>query len=188
MYFTDISENEKKALAKFYYKIKFGEKGEYLLMKFNKTYLISNSILIAMCISFLIMIHTGFISPVLCCLLLLLEIAVYKVYWKYWEKNNIKKPYADVQTLMEQSCEEYKVLHVPIKNANLLSYQEIISRVENVGIYFIVDSSDKAETIREKINFMKKISETGLLRVSDEEICICLSEKDNAITKIARKE
>lgn len=28
MYFTDISENEKKALAKFYYKIKFGEKGE----------------------------------------------------------------------------------------------------------------------------------------------------------------
>lgn len=189
MYFTDITEIEKSALVKVQLTIIASEKYEGIRSKEKRAYFISTALFWIMYISIFIIRLFGCISSGIFILLTVMNSVTYSIYSRYWRERIVINSFPDEQTLLSQIREEYKVLHIPAQKANLLSYQEIIDRLEHVGINFaITKSSDNADVIRSKIKLLKELANIGLFRANDEEICLCISKRENLITDIIGKE
>lgn len=189
MYFTDITEIEKSALIKIQLTIIASEKYEKIRSKEKKVYYISTAIFWITYIFIFIMWMYDCIPSGIFILLAIMNSVTYLIYRRYWRERIVINSFPDEQTLLNQIREEYKVLHIPVQKANLLSYQEIIDRLEHVGINFaITKSSDNADVIRSKIKLLKELANRGLFRANDEEICLCISKRENLITDIIGKE
>lgn len=189
MYFTDITEIEKNALIKIQLTIIANEKYEKIRSKEKKAYYISTALYWIMYIFIFIIWLLDCIPSGIFILLTIMNSVTYLIYRRYWRERIVIKSFPDEQTLLNQIREEYKILHIPAQKANLLSYQEIIDRLEHVGINFaITKSSDNADVIRSKIKLLKELANIGLFRANDEEICLCISKSENLITDIMRKE
>lgn len=189
MYFTDITEIEKSDLIKIQLTIIASEKYEKIRSKEKKAYYISTAIFWITFIFIFIMWMYDCIPSSIFILLAIMNSVTYLIYRRYWRERIVINSFPDEQTLLNQIREEYKVLHIPAQKANLLSYQEIIDRLEHVGINFaITKSSDNADVIRSKIKLLKELANIGLFRANDEEICLCISKSENLITDIIGKE